>query len=174
MVDAGGFSLTTVAVETLREGVKFLYGQAAELLREHRRRSSQQPDQAPMLVHDAEVLALPLSVSSIDRAALEQRASRIAELRRRLSDYIDGIQPVLISDRELLQLVDDLRTLLESIYGQQIVFRGEQGPQRAAALVQPTNHTAIVKAVGIGAVAVGGNSSGAITTNVSFPTDTGG
>lgn len=112
----------------LTEGVKFLYGQATELLRRRRERKDAKaeppapPVGTPAL--DGE-LEQPLRV---DDAVLEQLEPDLRDLRRDLKDYVDEIEPIDSADERLLATADGLRSVLEAVYGQRITFRGEQRP----------------------------------------------
>jgi hypothetical protein len=121
-------TLAVVGAAAITEGIKFLYGQAGELLkrwRERRERPNDAP-QAPVAV------TLPpaafdgtLAPVTIDWDAVAQLEGQIRSLRRALGDYVEGIEPVETSDHELLDAVDTLRATLEAAYGQRITFRGE-------------------------------------------------
>ena len=117
-------TLSALTASALTEGIKFLYGQAAELLKRKRERSTadsgdvtRQPD-APLLEGGLQPL-------HPDPGILQQLEPDLRELRRLIADYADGIEPADPNDRVLLERVDALRRILEVIYGQRISFRGE-------------------------------------------------
>ncbi|TQM78285.1 hypothetical protein FHX81_0547 [Saccharothrix saharensis] len=119
-------ALSVLGAAALTEGIKFLYGQATELLR---RRRERRDEAAALEVEPAEVpeldgeLRLPLRA---DGAVLERVEPDLKELRRKLQDYADGVEEVASDDRGLLESADAVRRLLEAVYGQRITFRGEQ------------------------------------------------
>jgi hypothetical protein len=126
--------LTTAA---LTEGVKFLYGQASELLKRWRDRreaafkeaASAAPATEPVTVVLPEtVFAGQLSAPQIHFAELERLAEPMRQLWRGLGDYVHGIETVNPSDEGLLKIVDALRQTLEGIYQQRLTFQGEQRP----------------------------------------------
>ncbi|MFJ6673777.1 hypothetical protein ACIQMJ_21940 [Actinosynnema sp. NPDC091369] len=119
-------ALSVLGAAALTEGIKFLYGQATELLRRRRERRDEagalevEPAEVPEL--DGE-LRLPLRA---DDAVLERVGPDLKELRRKLQDYADGVEEVVPDDRDLLESADAVRRLLEAVYGQRITFRGER------------------------------------------------
>ncbi len=167
------FTLAALGATALTEGIKFLYGQATELLKRHRERK-QGTEDAPEVLDpktppQSEVLEGKITAQAIDQAALDRDAKLLLELRRTLADYVDGIMPATASDTRLLEVADALRGLLEVIYGQHITFTGERRPPSGTPLdrdavakeaeARASAVTVIVKgerAVGIGRDNVGG------------------
>lgn len=123
---ADPLTLSVLGGAVLTQGITFIYGQAGELLRKRRERREKgtiEPDQlASAEVPVLEGAPAPL-VADLD--VLERVGDEIADLRRALSDYVDGIKPVTAADRELMAMTDALRGLLEAVYGQRFTFRGE-------------------------------------------------
>nr|WP_052478812.1 hypothetical protein [Kibdelosporangium sp. MJ126-NF4]CEL20764.1 hypothetical protein [Kibdelosporangium sp. MJ126-NF4]CTQ89677.1 hypothetical protein [Kibdelosporangium sp. MJ126-NF4] len=118
-------TLSVLGGAALTEGIKFLYGQATELLKRRRERKdakAELPAETPALEGE---LRQPLQV---DPAALERLEPDLRELRRGLQDYVDELEPVDSSDERLLETADAVRQILEAVYGQRITFRGEQRP----------------------------------------------
>ncbi|MGW7243860.1 hypothetical protein [Streptomyces sp. NPDC054804] len=68
----------------------------------------------------------------MDYDRVEAQADAIRELRRDLSDYADGLAEVDPADQGLVETVNALRQLLETIYGCRITFRGESREQSGA------------------------------------------
>lgn len=117
-------TLSVLGGVALTEGVKFLYGQATELLRRRRDRKAGEAGDAEVALPELDgELELPLRP---DQAVVERVEPELKELRRRLQDYVDDIEPVTGDDRALLETADAVRKLLEAVYGQRITFRGEQ------------------------------------------------
>ncbi|MFF0549891.1 hypothetical protein ACFYUL_13125 [Streptomyces sp. NPDC004311] len=113
-------TLAGITAVALNEGVRFLYDQAGEVLRNFRERR-------------AAATSLPTELFEGDQAELVADPERVAALepelrllRRDLGEYAHGVDPVDPRDAELLALVDGLRRTLEAVYGAPIVFRGEQ------------------------------------------------
>ena len=117
-------SLSVLGAAALTEGIKFLYGQAGELLRRRRDR----PDDANP--GDAEqvpgVLLEPGSLPQPDLDEVERLQAELRVLRADLHEYASGVDAVDPADRTLLLRVDALRQVLEVIYGTALVFEGEQ------------------------------------------------
>lgn len=125
-------TLTGIAATTLVEGIKFLYGQAGELLKDRRQRKAARepagPVTASLVPLEAPFLEGRLEPLVADFSALEELVDQIQSLRRDLGDYAEGIEPVDTSNEDLLRLTDALRRSLEAVFGQQITFRGEHRP----------------------------------------------
>ncbi|WP_123970114.1 hypothetical protein [Streptomyces sp. TLI_185] len=116
-------TLAAIGATALTEGIRFLYDQAADLLRRMRDRT-ERPD-GPIDVDAGGALDSPLESVSIRYSRAEAQTDAIRALRRELADYADGIAEVDPADNHLLEVVDALRRLLETVYGQRITFRGE-------------------------------------------------
>lgn len=114
-------SLTVIGGVALAEGIKFLYGQAGELLcRRRERKIAGQPSTPPppgLLDGDPGEL-IP------DAATLDRLAGTLEDLRFELEPYaLDGSR--LDADRPLAQ-VNALREALEAVYARRLTFQGEQ------------------------------------------------
>ncbi|MFF9978888.1 hypothetical protein [Streptomyces erythrochromogenes] len=116
-------TLAGITAVALNEGVRFLYDQAGEVLRNFRERRAVTTSLPAELFEEApgELVADPERV-----AALEPE---LRLLRRDLGEYAQGVDPVDPRDAEVLALVDGLRRTLEAVYGAPIVFRGESQPE---------------------------------------------
>ncbi len=133
-------SAAGIGAVALTEGIKFLYGQAGEILKRWRKRQGkavQEPNQ-PETIN----LTLPKSVfereptnATIHFEMVKQSEKQLRQLRRGLTDYVDEIDEVNENDADLLEIVDALRCLLEGIYGQHITFKGENRPASGAPVV---------------------------------------
>ena len=133
MVDP--LTLSAIGAVAITEGIKFLYGQASELLKRWRGRKDAAKDASTQLNNTEPVdVTLPpvfeghLSAPHIHFDAVERVEEQLRELRKDLSEYADGIELVDVKDANLLQRVDALRQLLEAVYQQRITFKGEQRP----------------------------------------------
>ena len=60
---------------------------------------------------------------------LDVCVKQLSGVRQELTPFVDGIEDVDASRRDLLDHVDLLRNLLESVYQQRITFLGEDRPQ---------------------------------------------
>lgn len=132
MVDP--LSAAALSAATLTQGIGFLYGQVAELLR--RRRDRRQSPAAGGSVEippagEAEagrMLAGQLTAGPVDEPTLDQYADQLAGLWGLLAPYANGLMPVDPANRQLVEQVEAARRLLEQIYRQHITFAGEQRP----------------------------------------------
>ena len=113
-------SLAAIGGVALTEGIKFLYGQAGELLRRRRERASDnQPATAPpagLLDRDPGSLVPDLTV-------LNQLAGELQGLRDELEPYI--LEHSRLDTQQPLQQIASLRDALEAIYGRRLTFMGE-------------------------------------------------
>ncbi|MFD9949981.1 hypothetical protein ACFWYW_28355 [Nonomuraea sp. NPDC059023] len=119
-------TLAALSAVALSEGIKFLYDQAAELIRRRRERkdaAAQVEIEAPAGVLAEQ--ATPL-VADLDKVA--DLEARLIEARRALTVYLAGdefAKPVDPADKELTQAANHLRTLLGQVFGRELVFAGE-------------------------------------------------
>jgi hypothetical protein len=113
------------------EGIKFLYNQAAELIKAYRERKKNRQDQeaeSPVLdvpIKGDQVLDAPPAEGRADVQVLAEHEPKIVELHSRLTPYANDLADVPVDDAELSARVDELRGLLEAVYGQRLTFRGE-------------------------------------------------
>ncbi len=128
-------TLSAISAVAITEGIKFLYGQAGEILKRWRERKDTAKDASIQLSNTEPIdVMLPpvfegqLSAPHIHFDAVERVEEQLRELRKDLSDYADGIEFVDDKDANLLLRVDALRQLLEAVYQQRITFKGEQRP----------------------------------------------
>jgi hypothetical protein len=128
------FSLAALGAFTLTEGVKFLYGQAGEILKRRRERKKAAEEGSPVPVaeaveiQDQAILEGELAPPMIDFEAVEHLEEDLKVLSQRLGNYAGGIEEVDPADQELLRTIDALRRALEAIYQQRITFKGEDRP----------------------------------------------
>jgi hypothetical protein len=126
------FTVAAIGAVALSQGVGFLYGQAADLLRRWReRRDAAAADAEPLLVApaagaDPSVLAGALRQVAVDEDVLRDHQEQMIELTERLGSYANGIRQADPGDEVLVAQVEALRGLLELAYRQRITFRGER------------------------------------------------
>lgn len=131
MVDP--LTLSAVGAVAITEGIKFLYGQAADLIKrwlDHKdaakNASAQLSETEPVEVRLPDVFAGQLAQLQIHYDVMDRIGEELRGLRRDLADYADGIEKVNMDDKNLLQTVDALRQSIEAVYQQRITFKGEQ------------------------------------------------
>lgn len=125
---ADPLTLTVLGAVALTEGIKFLYGQASELLKRRRERKDAAKTIEMAATGTPELegeLQQPLVA---DVETLDQLEPELRELRKDLLEYADETEPVQPGDQKLLATTDALRQVLEAVYGQRITFRGEDRP----------------------------------------------
>jgi hypothetical protein len=119
-------TLAALTAAALTEGVKFLYGQAGEILRRRReRKDAAEAERAAVAVPTPEVVEGTLEPITVDVDAADKLADELRSLRATLADYVEGIEPVETSDERLVSTTAALRDAIESIIGQRITFKGE-------------------------------------------------
>jgi hypothetical protein len=127
-------TLGALGAVALTEGVKFLYGQAGEILKRRRERKKAaeegraEGEPEPLRIKDPGVLEGELEPAVIDFEAVERLEEDLKVLSQQLGNYASGIEEVDPSDEELLRAADGLRRTLEAIYQQRITFKGEERP----------------------------------------------
>jgi hypothetical protein len=113
------------------EGIKFLYGQAAELLKAWRERRARVAAGVPentgltVPIVDNTVLDGAPTEASVDPTVMEREADAMARLYGVLTPYAQGMVDPRADDEELPRQAAQLRALLEAAYGQRLTFRGE-------------------------------------------------
>ncbi len=115
------FSLGALGAIALTDGIKFLYAQAGEILK--RRRERRETADAPPA---STLLEGELAPLKLDPAAADELAGELRDLRHRLADYADEIEPAEETDADTVAATLALREAIEAIVGQRITFRGEQ------------------------------------------------
>jgi hypothetical protein len=126
----------------LTEGVKFLYSQAAELLKRWReRRDKAAAAGAAPPQTEPVTLALPpslfdgqLTAPQVHHDQLAALQPRLMELLRELAVYQADPGAIRTGDENLGKTLDDLRRVLEVVYQQPLRFKGESA--RADPFVQ--------------------------------------
>jgi len=118
-----------ISAVALTEGIKFLYGQAGELIKRRRERWAVAQNEATLeavLDPPPGLLAGEVRRSGPDDAQLDRVEPELRALRRALGDYAEDLCDVDSDDGLLREQVDALRRLLEIVYGQRITFAGEE------------------------------------------------
>jgi hypothetical protein len=132
-------TIASVSAIVLTEGIKFLYGQASDVIKRwNDRRNKSHQEQTESKLPEKEAVALPampleifqgqLTPPDIHYAQVEKVYEPLSKLRRELLDYQDGSKPVDLRDQDLIKKVDALRRLLEIVYQQRITFKDEKRP----------------------------------------------
>lgn len=154
-------TLAVVGGVALTEGVRFLYSQAAELIR--MRRESQRDSAAELLPVVPDLPAVfegRLTSPVVDLDRIAQFEEDLLEARQGVAIYADGIDPINPSDQQTLVRIDALRSVVEKVLEQRLTFRGEA---RA-----PTGTRILVDAEDVGGDVVGvdGAVTGPVDANV--------
>jgi len=123
---ADPLSLAVLGGAAATEGIKFLYGQAAEVIKawRTRREDREQPLEVPIV--DTSVLDAQPTGTTVNPAVLTQAHTTMLELWQQLAPYAQDLQNVEATDGELARAAGELRALLEAAYGQRFTFRGER------------------------------------------------
>lgn len=117
-----------------QEGIKFLYGQMAELLKRARERKAPPGPGSTAITGDGEVLVASPPTTAFAQAPSELRlpvvsiagSEQVLEtLLGRINAFLTASESGQPPDEKSLQAVRDLRALAESISGQHLTFTGE-------------------------------------------------
>ena len=125
-------TLTVLGGIAATEGIKFLYGQAADLLKAWRERRAKNdsgevaPPKLAVPIRESEVLDGIPAQEEADPAVLDREADALVKLIGAVSPYAQGLADVDPNDKQLAEQAGKLRALLEAAYGQRFTFRGEQ------------------------------------------------
>ncbi|MDM0030117.1 hypothetical protein QTI27_36800 [Variovorax sp. J31P216] len=117
-------TIAVVSTAVVTEGIKFLYGQAAEVIKRWRERR----DAVPTVAAEAPPPAVfgdtlqPLQIH-LDRVSTLE--PQLLSLCRALADVADGPQTLSRDDPLMLQAADALRQAMEAVYQQRLSFVGE-------------------------------------------------
>ena len=125
MVDP--FSMGALGALVATEGIKFLYNQAAEVLKRWRDRKAgkEAEAQVPIRVPSPEALQGTLESPQVDFDAVDRLHDDIRQLAGVLGNYAGGLVDPSPDDQELAEAADALRRALEVVYSQRITFTGE-------------------------------------------------
>jgi hypothetical protein len=125
-------TLTVLGGWAAAEGIKFLYGQAAELLKAWRERRSQAaadaepPAEVPVPIVPTDVLDGAPAHDLADFTVVDREHQALIQLLGALSPYAQGQADIDLDDHELADQAGRLRALLETAYAQRFTFHGEQ------------------------------------------------
>jgi hypothetical protein len=131
---ADPLTLGAVGLVALKEGIKFLYTQAGEVIKYWRERKDAKGSEdgqklerisasLPNDAFDGQLNTVEISVGALNSAARE-----LSRMRQDLTPYVDGLEEIERDNPELLARADSLRNLLEAVYRQRITFKGESRP----------------------------------------------
>lgn len=172
---ADPFTLAAVGAVAITEGIKFLYGQAGEVLKRWRERKAagktanvEPADvQLPPTAFEGQLRQPQLHFEVVERLEPELR-----DLWAAVASYAQGIDEVNVGDAGLLQTVDALRGAMQAVYGQRITFKGEPGAASGAPLAvgQATVDEVLGSVAGLRAKKIiGGTAIGEVKAGVVRP-----
>lgn len=128
---ADPLTLTVLGTIAATEGIKFLYGQASEVLRAWRERRQQGADlEVPFL--ETEVLDGSPAGSVVNIDVVTAQRERLISSISALHPYAAGLEDIDTDDENLARAAGDLRALLEAAYGQRLTFVGEERERTGA------------------------------------------
>ncbi len=119
-------SLAVLGGAAATEGIKFLYGQAAEVIRAWRARREDRDEPLEVPIVATSVLDAQPAGTMVDPAVLVRAHNRMLELWQQLAPYAQGLEDAGDTDVGLARAASELRALLEAAYGQRFTFRGER------------------------------------------------
>jgi len=122
---ADPLTLTFLGTVAASEGIKFLYGQASELLRVWRERKQAEKNLEVPFVNAGVLDAVPAN-ASVDSAVVAAEREKLVRYVGALHPYATNLEEVDASNDALAIAAGELRALLEAAYGQRLTFAGEQ------------------------------------------------
>jgi hypothetical protein len=167
-------TLSALGAVALTEGIKFLYGQAGEILKRRRERkkaaeeASLEAEREPIAIRDPGILAGELKPAVIDFDAADRLEGDLAAFSQQLGNYANGLEEVDPGNEDLLRATDALRRSVEAIYQQRITFEGEDRPPSGPVIdgridvYEVAGYVAVVRAE----VVEGGRLTGSIEADV--------
>jgi hypothetical protein len=124
------FTLAVAGGVVLTEGIKFLYNQAAEVLKRWRERrdsaSGAKHEKIPVTETPPPIFEGELAPLEIHLDMVEPLKDHLLKLRGSLANYADELEPVDPSNQQLLETIDALRQVMEAVFQQPLTFRGEK------------------------------------------------
>lgn len=124
-------TLASVGGVVISEGIKFLYGQAADLLRRWRERADKlqkgeaAPKEVTVGVDPPEALDHGFFEARVDLDELGLVRTELLEFIGQFAPYVTGAEDLPGDDQTFLERVAALRSLISSVYGRPLRFRGE-------------------------------------------------
>lgn len=116
---ADPLTLSVVGGWAALEGIKFLYGQAGEVLKAWRERRRDVP------IAESPALAGVPSQRPVDADVMAEEAETLVGLVGGLAPYASGMAEIDLDDAELAERAGNVRAILEAAYGQRFTFKGE-------------------------------------------------
>jgi hypothetical protein len=123
-------TLAAVGFEAIKEGIKFLYDQAGELIKWWREKKDPEnktvPNKPSFLDVPSEAFDLAEKPNHVDEAALGELEGELIGFRKELANYADGTLKIDTKDEALLKRIAGLRTIVEALIEAPLTFRGER------------------------------------------------
>src|SRR6266571_1864939 len=147
--------MEAVGAVVLKAAVGFLFSQATHLLKRWAERR-QQPDASavesmPVDLED-DILQGQLLPVEVHWDDAKQVIGKIEELWSALAPYANGVKELTVKEPVVTKSVDQLRDLLEAIYGQRMTFTGENRESSGTTIVRGDIEAALVKGTAGGVV----------------------
>jgi hypothetical protein len=125
-------TLAVLGTIAATEGIKFLFGQASDLIKAYRerRKAAEAGEELPATLEvplqTPEVLDRAPEQTPADTQVVAANAKEMNQLISGLSAYAEDRDDVSLDDEELARQAGRLRELLEAAYGQRLTFKGEK------------------------------------------------
>ena len=117
-------TLTVLESWTAVEGIKFLYGQAGELIKTWREK--RKSSKATVPIKESPALEGTPNSDTADLTVVDREHQTLADLISALAPYVNHPSTIDLHDPGLAATAGQLRAVLEAVYGQRFTFRGEQ------------------------------------------------
>jgi hypothetical protein len=126
-------TLAALGADTMNEAVRFLFAQASELLSARRHLKTRDKPQGEVLVEiaasDSKLLERPLARHRISVALIDQELDELTKAIAALRDANGAVRQLAPDETSALTVAEQLREILERLYGESIVFLGEKDPR---------------------------------------------
>jgi hypothetical protein len=140
-------TIATLGAPLLQEAIKSVVSLAGDALRRWRERRETRsagprgaageealsgapgmPEVVPAAIEMPDILEGKLERIEYHLDRVERLEDDLKDLRRRLADHADGVEPVDPENADVVEATEALRRVLEAVIGQRITFKGEDRP----------------------------------------------
>jgi hypothetical protein len=119
-------SLGALSAVAITEGIKFLYGQAGEILKRWAARRDEHAKDTPIAVSAPDIIEGEIEPVVPNWETVQRLEEELHRLRGRLNPYYEGTKKTDPGNEDLISDVDALRRGLEAVLGQPITLKGEE------------------------------------------------
>jgi hypothetical protein len=149
-------TLAAVGFEAIKEGIKFLYDQAGELIKWWREKKDPEKQTVPNKPNFLDVPSGAFEPAKkpnhVDEAALGELEGELIDFRKELANYADGTLKIDTKNEALLKRVAGLRTIVEALIEAPLTFRNERRVASSDPNIEAVAKAKVVKGILAGIV----------------------